>query len=187
MSVAYKAQDGKIRKLGDSELMHFNHNHDKLGRFARSNGASRAVSKIDTLQGRIDKRQTKIDKLNRKIKSNRNQKRMAKGAKYDAKLVKATYKARKASMKKAAGKELSSKDQDRLMKVEKLKAKSAGKTYRNDKGEAKIANLQYKNNKNQKKIDKLKNKYGEKSLSDARKSMQSQKGRDFMRKKGYRK
>ena len=39
-----------------------------------------------------------------------------------------------------------------LMKVEKLKAKSAGKTYKNEKWEAKVANLNYKNLKNQKKI-----------------------------------
>lgn len=34
----YQASDGSIRLLGDNELTHYNHNHDALGRFARSGG-----------------------------------------------------------------------------------------------------------------------------------------------------
>lgn len=182
--IQYMGQDGRVHCLGDNELMHFNHNHDKLGRFASSNGgAVRAANKIDRLQTKINKRQAKIDKLNRKISSNRNQRRLAKGAKYDAKLVKATHKARRASMKRAAGKDLSERDQKRLMRVEELKAKSAGKTYKNDKWEAKVANLTYKNNKNQKKIDKLTAKYGAKTLSEARKSRQKDAGQKYINKK----
>ena len=181
--IYYTAQDGSVRCLGDNELAHFNHNHDRLGRFSTSSGAVRAAKKIDKLQGKIDKRQAKIDKLNKKISSDRNQRRMAKGAKYDAKLLKAQKKARKASMKRAAGKDLSEKDQKRLMKVEKYKAKSAGLTYKNDKWEAKVANLNYKNGKNRHKIEKLTNKYGTKELSKARKSIQAQQGRDYVNRK----
>lgn len=99
--IQYIDYNGNLRLLGDSELMHYNHNHDKLGRFAVSKGAAR---KIDRLQRKIEKRQQKIVKLNAKIQSDRNRKRMAKGAKYDAQLSKATNKARKSSMKKAAEK-----------------------------------------------------------------------------------
>ena len=183
--IAYYGDDGCIRYLGDMHLKHFNHNHDKLGRFSTSNGAVRAANKIDRLQGKIDNRQAKIDKLNTKIKSNRNQKRLAKAAKYDAKLLKATRKARRASMKKAAGKTLSERDQKRLMKVEKLKAKSAGKTYKNEKWEAKVANLNYKNLKNQKKIDNLVDKYGTKQLDEARRNQRIDIGRKYIE-QGYR-
>ena len=178
--IQYIGQDRKVHYLGDDELMHFNHNHDKLGRFSTSNGAVRAANKIDRLQEKIGNRQAKINKLNTKIKSNRNQKRLAKAAKYDAKLLKATRKARRASMKKAAGKTLSERDQKRLMKVEKLKAKSAGKTYKNEKWEAKVANLNYKNLKNQKKIDKLTAKYGTKTLSEIQRSQRMEKGRKYI-------
>ncbi len=39
MYIEYYASDGSIRTLGDNELAHYNHNHDALGRFARSSGA----------------------------------------------------------------------------------------------------------------------------------------------------
>lgn len=37
MSILYYGSDGKIHELGDKNtLMHYNHNHDSLGRFAKS-------------------------------------------------------------------------------------------------------------------------------------------------------
>lgn len=41
MSILYYGFDGKVHGLGDKNtLIHYNHNHDKLGRFARSNNIS---------------------------------------------------------------------------------------------------------------------------------------------------
>lgn len=180
MDILYFGSDGMIRALGDTNFFsHYNHNHDKLGRFAVSKGAAR---KIDRLQRKIDKRQQKIVKLNAKIQSDRNRKRMAKGAKYDAQLSKATNKARKSSMKKAAGKKLSEKDQKRLMKVEKLKAKSAGETYKNDKWAAKVADLQYKNAKSQNKINKIMEKFGSTGVVEMRSSSRISEGAEFVKK-----
>jgi hypothetical protein len=39
MNIYYYGNDGNIRNLGDDELIHYNHNHDALGRFAKSSGA----------------------------------------------------------------------------------------------------------------------------------------------------
>lgn len=126
------------------------------------------TNRVRDLRGDISRRQKKIDKLNRKIMSNRNQRRLAKGAKYNAKLMKAERKARKASMRRAAGRELSSRDQSRLMRVEKYKAKAAGKNYKTEKWEAKKAKLEYRNLKAQRKVDKILARDGKKKLSEIR-------------------
>lgn len=56
---------------GTSFLMHYNHKHDKLGRFAETNGSSRLASKID-------KRNEKIDKIDKELSSVRENKKLAK-------------------------------------------------------------------------------------------------------------
>lgn len=126
------------------------------------------ANRVRDLRGDIARRQEKINKLDRKIMSNRNQRRLAKGAKYNAKLMKAERKARKASMRRAAGKELSSRDQKRLMRVEKYKAKAAGKNYKTEKWEAKKATLEYRNLKARRKVDKILARDGKKKLSEIR-------------------
>lgn len=45
MNIIYTNSNGSYRVLGDSELAHFNHNHDSLGRFAKSNGVSSSTKK----------------------------------------------------------------------------------------------------------------------------------------------
>lgn len=49
MSILYYGSDGRVHGLGDKNtLMHYNHNHDKLGRFAKSNGVY-SIEKIDKM------------------------------------------------------------------------------------------------------------------------------------------
>lgn len=67
---------------GTSFLMHYNKNHDKLGRFAETNGSSRLASKID-------KRNEKIDKIDKELSSVRDNKKLAKYARFNAKVEKA--------------------------------------------------------------------------------------------------
>lgn len=42
MNIKYQNDSGNFCTLGDNELAHYNHNHDKLGRFASSTGSSGA-------------------------------------------------------------------------------------------------------------------------------------------------
>ena len=58
MTVYYCGSDGRVRGLGDNELIHFNHNHDRLGRFARSNGSSGGASKAQIKQANITVRKS---------------------------------------------------------------------------------------------------------------------------------
>lgn len=59
--IYYTAQDGSIRCLCDNELAHFNHNHDRLGRFSSgSNGYINArINKIDSKTGKLGKKEAK--------------------------------------------------------------------------------------------------------------------------------
>lgn len=60
--ITYISQNGKITVLGDYELMHFNHNHDRLGRFARGNGVSSAARRSTKLDKWKAKQSTKLEK-----------------------------------------------------------------------------------------------------------------------------
>ena len=70
MYVYYQGSDGSIKTLGDDELVHYNHNHDALGRFAgRSGGGSSSsqigaeigskINKIDEKTGRLQRKERK--------------------------------------------------------------------------------------------------------------------------------
>lgn len=59
MTVYYCGSDGRVRGLGDNELIHFNHNHDRLGRFSRSNGSSGGASKAQIKQAKRDAKLSK--------------------------------------------------------------------------------------------------------------------------------
>lgn len=50
MSILYYGADGCIHQLGDNELTHYNHNHDALGRFAKSSGARSAQRQLRSLE-----------------------------------------------------------------------------------------------------------------------------------------
>ena len=78
MYVKYQASDGSVHTLGDNELVHYNHNHDSLGRFARgSGGGSTYESKMRSL----DKATNKINKKTQSLRS-KEVKYRAKAAKY---------------------------------------------------------------------------------------------------------
>lgn len=180
MNIIYMANDGCIRCLGDNELAHYNHNHDKLGRFARSvgtgvtNARNNAVaSYVSGRYNKINKRQGQIDKFDRKINRTRNQRRLQKAQKYSYKLAKAERKAKRANMHKVAGKTLSKREVKRLMKVEKLKAKMAGKTYKTEKWTAKAQKREYRNYRDAKRINRLVNKYGDVSMSKVKKNQKT--------------
>ena len=96
MTVYYCGSDGRVRGLGDNELIHFNHNHDRLGRFARSNGSSGGASKAQIKQA---KRDAKLSKW--KEKENLSAEKY-----YSKKIAKADKKAAKYAAKyKETGKE----------------------------------------------------------------------------------
>lgn len=187
MYVYYQGSDGYIKTLGDDELAHYNHNHDALGRFAKSAGASikrsfenDAARTVARKYEKINERQRKIDKYERKINSTRNQRRLYKAQKYKAKLAKAERKAKKARMRKEAGYRLTDKQAKRLMKVEKLKAKAAGKTYKTEKWSAKAQKREYKNYKDAKDINRLVNKYGDVAMSQVKSSERTRVVREYL-------
>lgn len=180
MNIKYQNDSGNFCTLGDNELAHYNHNHDKLGRFARSvgtgvtNARNNAVaSYVSSRYNKINKRQGKIDKFDRKINRTRNQRRLQKAQKYSYKLAKAERKAKRANIHKVAGKTLSKREVKRLMKVEKLKAKMAGKTYKTEKWTAKAQKREYRNYRDAKRVNRLVNKYGDVSMSKVKKSQKT--------------
>ena len=65
MDILYFGSDGMIRALGDTNFFsHYNHNHDKLGRFARSAKVHMEFLKKNPLD-----REAKKDKKNEYRKS----------------------------------------------------------------------------------------------------------------------
>jgi hypothetical protein len=177
MYIYYQGSDGSIRTLGDNELAHYNHNHDSLGRFAKSAGASikrsfenDAADSVSARYSRINKRQKKIDKYNRKLNTELAQRRKQKAAKFQRKLDKATVKARKAHRKQLKGKNLSSRDVKRLNKENKYRAKVAKYSKRNDKWEYKISKIERRNNRDARKINKMVERYGDVAMRDVKAS-----------------
>ncbi len=86
MSILYYGSDGKIHGLGDKNtLMHYNHNHDKLGRFARSNGQSavKSINDYSLSERQFINNDPKIRQLRKeqsemtKIRSNRKRRKEA--------------------------------------------------------------------------------------------------------------
>lgn len=143
---------------GPSFLMHYNHKHDELGRFAETNGSSRLASKID-------KRNEKIGKIDKELSSVRDNKKLAKYARFNVKVEKANAKAEKAMRKLAKGKALSNKEIRRLEKYEELKSKQASISEKESRIKDKRATLELeksklekKNAKAEKKLEKLEEK-----------------------------
>lgn len=132
---------------GTSFLMHYNHKHDKLGRFAETNGSSRLASKID-------KRNEKIDKIDKELSSVRENKKLAKYARFNAKVEKANAKAEKAMRKLAKGKALSNKEIRRLEKYEELKSKQASISEKESRIKDKRATLELEKSKLERKNEK---------------------------------
>lgn len=86
MSILYYGTDGKIHGLGDKNtLMHYNHNHDKLGRFAKSNGQStvKSINDYSLSERQFINNDPKIRQLRKeqsemtKIRSNRKRRKEA--------------------------------------------------------------------------------------------------------------
>ena len=75
--IAYYGNDGCVRYLGDTYLAHYNHNHDKLGRFAKSNGSRMAYSYA---LNRMDNRHVKLrgKEMKATISSERTAKKLSK-------------------------------------------------------------------------------------------------------------
>lgn len=136
---------------GTSFLMHYNHKHDKLGRFAETNGSSRLASKID-------KRNEKIDNIDKELSSVRDNKKLAKYARFNAKVEKANAKAEKAMRKLAKGKALSNKEIRRLEKYEELKSKQASISEKESRIKDKRATLELEKTKLEKKNEKAEKK-----------------------------
>ena len=80
MYIEYYDGNGLIKSLGDGELIHYNHNHDALGRFAGSKGGSSPQQRLNT----IAKKQQSIDRKTQSLKT-REAKYRAKSAKYSRK------------------------------------------------------------------------------------------------------
>ena len=167
MYIEYYASDGSIRTLGDNELAHYNHNHDALGRFSRSNGVSSSVA---SRYSRINRRQKKIDKYNRKLNTELAQRRKQKAAKFQRKLDKAEYKARRAHKKQLRGKDLNSRDIKRLNRENRYRAKVAKYSQKNDKWEYKISKIERRNNRDARKINKMVERYGDVAMRDVQSS-----------------
>lgn len=71
MSILYYGSDGKIHGLGDKNMLaHYNHNHDKLGRFAKSSISS-GVNNSSAKDKKID---VNLNKRNQEIKFGGNNK-----------------------------------------------------------------------------------------------------------------
>ena len=97
MYIEYYGNDGSLRYLGDvNELYHYNHNHDALGRFAKSVGSVSAMPASTPRQ--YAKKANKLEKLSTKgrgkamVKENTAGKMEAKRNKKGAKLAKAQAK-----------------------------------------------------------------------------------------------
>ena len=78
MNIKYYASDGSIRTLGDDELAHYNHNHDSMGRFAKS-----GLGKVVKYEKKAQKAQIKAGKYQGKsakylIKSAKRERKLAK-------------------------------------------------------------------------------------------------------------
>lgn len=78
MNIYYQANDGSIRSLGDNELAHYNHNHDALGRFAKS-----GLNKVAKYEKKAQKAQVKAGKYQSK-----SARYLSKSAKREMKLAK---------------------------------------------------------------------------------------------------
>ncbi len=63
MYIEYYGNDGRIRQLGDCELIHYNHNHDARGRFAKSSGARSAQKQLRSYEV------TRVKALGREMKA----------------------------------------------------------------------------------------------------------------------
>ena len=69
MYIEYYASDGSLMCLGDvNELCHYNHNHDALGRFAKSAGASISKAGNASYGKQYKKQLNKMDKLSTKAR-----------------------------------------------------------------------------------------------------------------------
>ena len=75
--ISYYGDDGVIRYLGDTHLSHYNHNHDKLGRFAPSSGSKFSYSRS---LNRLDNRHVKMrgKELKTTIASEKTEKKLSK-------------------------------------------------------------------------------------------------------------
>lgn len=160
----YIGQDGRVHVLGDAELMHYNHNHDKLGRFSSSGGAA----KIGAIQNRIEQRDDKIARINSKLNSKRNLKKRLKADKYNLKATKARKKRFK--------------NEFDIERAEKYTNKAARKSYKLDKLERKRSKLEYKNIRDQKRIDRLQKKVGNIPMDECKRANEARKDRvrDFI-------
>ena len=137
MYVYYQGSDGSIKTLGDNELAHFNHNHDALGRFAKS-----GLGKVTKYERKAQKAQIKAGKY------------QGKSAKYLAKSAKREMKLSKTGLWRSP--ELSRKP-----------VKWSSKGYKYQKKAAKWSKKQVKyQNKAQKWANKINSKVGDKPLTD---------------------
>ena len=92
--INYIGQDGRVHYLGENELMHYNHNHDKLGRFASSGGSARSIQR-----GLRKLEKHRVETLGREMKANYKFRKAY--AKADKKLNKAAKAAMSSDKKKA--------------------------------------------------------------------------------------
>ena len=116
--IQYVGQDGVVHILGENELMHYNHNHDSLGRFASSNGSRMAYRYA---LNRMDNRHVKL--RGKELKTTVSAERTAK------KLSNISQKNRPASYEKTKAKlEKKSKKIDSYRKEQKAIEKQINKT-----------------------------------------------------------
>lgn len=110
MSILYYGTDGIVHRLGDMNmLMHYNHNHDALGRFASSNTARTIANNQMLIKANRDMGQTwenyergykkKADKYTEKI--NKKKSKNKDTSKYEKKLSKIKQEGKKYSEYKA--------------------------------------------------------------------------------------
>lgn len=61
--IKYYGSDGCVRYLGDTHLSHYNHNHDRLGRFARSSVVAISKSNSASTGKQYKKQLKKMDRI----------------------------------------------------------------------------------------------------------------------------
>lgn len=139
-----------------NELYHYNHNHDALGRFAKSSGVTRS----ERLGKRKDRLENRSDRLETRIAYNKNKLNTPSSLRRSARTAKLEYKLNRVKGKRALGRpaltEFGVANKERLRtKQSRLEGKLARADKKNSKIRSKIAKDEFRNTRIEKRIARV--------------------------------
>ena len=141
-----------------NELYHYNHNHDALGRFAKSSGVSRSErlgKRKERLENRSMKYEARIVLDKEKLSRPSSLRRDAKVAKLERKKNRYAPRAAKAQKRLANGKDISNRQAKAMLKTQQLEGKIAKADKKNSKTRARIAKNELRNARVEKRIARV--------------------------------